>query len=76
MLDDCCSFALMFGTPSVLICFLTLPIFLNEKVTIASAADQCFVLAALAKVYQHHTWRGGMRAEMKTLGLTLNQDSI
>lgn len=45
-------------------------------VTVATAADQRFVLAVLAKVRQHHTWRGGMRAEMKTLGLTLNQDSF
>lgn len=66
----------MFGTPFCLICLLTLPIILNEMVTVATAADQRFVLAVLAKVRQHHTWRGGMRAEMKTLGLTLNQDSF
>lgn len=66
----------MFGTPFCLICLLTLLTFLNEVITVATAADQRFVLAVLAKVHQHRTWRAGMRAEMKTLGLTLNQDSF
>lgn len=66
----------MLGTPSALICLLTLPIFSNVMITVATAADQCFVPAVLAKVYQCHIWRGGMRAERKTLGLTLNQDSF
>ncbi|OWK05315.1 CREG1, partial [Cervus elaphus hippelaphus] len=46
------------GTPSALICLLTLPMFSNAMITVATAADQCFVPAVLAKVYQRHIWRG------------------